>query len=382
MPNVPQIISQAIQDSNVHLCTHVPGFGGTETFAALKTKYFTSFHEEVAYAVALGCALNGKRSACFIKTHGLLKAANAVVNSLQSGTKAGFVTFIFDDPASKHSDNILNTEKIIEGLDLPFLKPEPNELYSCVQSAFELSEQRQLPYFILVNCDQLQNELPEPTRKILPEVTSFPKRMYEHLICPPTADYQHQVLNLKLTGHETEEVVFPKPINDVPNCLPPGAYEAALQYEPFFKVFKKYRPEFVAGDTSLSSMYAFGPYSCVDAVLYMGGSVPLAIGALAAGKEAWALTGDFSFVAAGHLGLLEAKRRKLPLKLVIFNNGKAAATGGQPVEENFLDALLQPYGDQVIYLNSPYDEKQIEQALLQAQESEETSIILVRGFKE
>jgi TPP-dependent indolepyruvate ferredoxin oxidoreductase alpha subunit len=88
----------------------------------------------------------------------------------------------------------------------------------------------------------------------------------------------------------------------------------------------------------------------------MGGSVPLAIGALLAGHEAaWALTGDFSFVAAGHLGLLEAVLRAVPVRVVVFADGRASATGGQPVPRALLDRVLAGYHPAVRFLDDPHD---------------------------
>jgi TPP-dependent indolepyruvate ferredoxin oxidoreductase alpha subunit len=80
----------------------------------------------------------------------------------------------------------------------------------------------------------------------------------------------------------------------------------------------------------------------------MGGSTALALGAHLAGVEdAWAVTGDFSFVAAGHLGLAEAYAREAPLKTLLLVNGEAAATGGQPLPRRALDRALAPYADDV-----------------------------------
>jgi len=100
-------------------------------------------------------------------------------------------------------------------------------------------------------------------------------------------------------------------------------------YTPFFAAFRKLRGEVVVGDTGISTLFSFPPYDCIDICSYMGGSIPLAVGVYLAGyRDVWAVTGDFSFIAAGHLGLLEACQRKIPLKVIILNNHRSQTTGG------------------------------------------------------
>src|SRR6476660_1398019 len=95
-------IAQTLTNLGVRVATHVPGHGATQTFEAFRTslpptrspregELAISFHEEAAYAVAHGTALAGARSACIIKSHGLTKAMNAVMDSLSCGVTAGMV---------------------------------------------------------------------------------------------------------------------------------------------------------------------------------------------------------------------------------------------------------------------------------------------------
>jgi TPP-dependent indolepyruvate ferredoxin oxidoreductase alpha subunit len=114
----------------------------------------------------------------------------------------------------------------------------------------------------------------------------------------------------------------------------------------------------------------------VDICTYFGGSIPLAAGAYAAGqKEVWALTGDFSFIAAGHLGLLEAWQRQLPLKVVIFANGRAQATGGQPVPEGVLAQVLAGYAPAVQWVERP---EEIRPVLERVKWSQKLEIVVVK----
>ncbi len=97
--NVSAILARALLDAGAAVVTHVPGHGATEVFAAFceldGKQHAISFHEEVAYPIAHGASLLGQRAATVIKAHGLVKAANSVLDSLSAGTTAGFLVVVF-----------------------------------------------------------------------------------------------------------------------------------------------------------------------------------------------------------------------------------------------------------------------------------------------
>ncbi len=77
----------------------------------------------------------------------------------------------------------------------------------------------------------------------------------------------------------------------------------------------------------------------------------MAMGAMLAGKgDAIGVTGDFSFFAAGILGFNEAVMHEIPLKLIIFNNGKAHATGGQELNPQLFNHFKRAYKEHVFTL--------------------------------
>jgi TPP-dependent indolepyruvate ferredoxin oxidoreductase alpha subunit len=109
----------------------------------------------------------------------------------------------------------------------------------------------------------------------------------------------------------------------------------------------------------------------------MGGSLALAIGAHLAGyDDTWAVTGDFSFVAAGHLGLVEAMERQLPLKVAILVNQKALATGGQYVAMGHLERLLAGYREAVQAIEGD-DPLALKEAIRIANDRKKLSILVV-----
>ena len=340
-------LASALQACCPAVVTAVPGFGVTPVWEALGRPPL-SHHEEVACGVAHGAALTGVRAASLLKTHGLLKAANQVSSGLSCGVRGGLVHLVFEDPEARHSDNLLEATPLLQALGLPFLRcegpPEP-----VLAEAFSRSEEHGLPVAVVVDGRGLSlpgpdPDLPRPASGPLPSPVA-PRDPQRHLVGPLFAAYQHEVLQARRSGRPAGSVPRPPlpPLPDTP---------AIRAMEPFFQAFRLERPDFVAGDTSLSSLYGLPPFGCVDAVTCLGGSLPMALGALAAGlPEAWALAGDFSFLSMGPLALLEAVARELPLKGVVFANGVAAATGGQPVDPRLVELALAPYASRVLRMD-------------------------------
>ena len=336
-------IASALRACSPGLVTAVPGFGVTPAWEALG-RPLLSYHEEIACGLAHGASLCGVRSASLVKTHGLLKAANQVSSALSCGVRAGWVILVFEDPLASHSDNVLSARPFLEALGLPFLScdDDPERI---LPEAFQRAERVGLPVAVVMDGRTLYQgdpeSPPEPWTAPAHPAPSAPRDPQRHLVAPIFAPYQHEVLQARRAGLPADSVPRP-PLPSVP-----GRPEIRAM-EPFFRALRDHRPPFVAGDTTLSSLYGLPPFGCIDAVTCMGGSLPMALGALAVGvPEAWAVAGDFSFLSTGPLALLEAVQRDLPLKVAVLANGVAAATGGQPVSQALLDRALGPYASRV-----------------------------------
>ena len=150
------------------------------------------------------------------------------------------------------------------------------------------------------------------------------------------------------------------PMTQVPADLPPHLKGTAQKYEPWVRAFSKTGFDFVAGDAGTSSLFGMAPFEWVDVCTNMGGSIPLASGASLAGRKALAVTGDFSFLSMGPLALLEAQRRALSLKVIVFCNQEAAATGGQGVNRDWVRASI-PDGIEVMDFEGSPDPDSITQ---------------------
>lgn len=380
--DLSHIIARCLQQIGVSLVTFVPGYGGTETFNAINElfpqPFALSFHEEVAFTMAHSASILGKRTACLMKTHGFGKAANSILHSLSAGTNGGSVIFLFDDPEGAHSDNILEIEPLLLASGLPFKKSSAATIQNDIYQAYATSEKLQLPHILLLDCREMSTiTLLDETWQIADCTNVYERNPWQYVVCPFASQHQHQVLKAKQTGKNWKDLTIPnKQLADCKLSEVQGTW--VEKYKTFFEVFKTFRGQLVTGDASTASIFALPPYNCIDIVTYLGGSTPLAVGAHLAGyKDTWAVTGDFSFIAAGHLGLLEATYRKLPLKLIIFKNEKAGATGGQNIQKGLLETVLAPYKPFVKELKDPMDAQKIEQLLKQMQEAHELSILVL-----
>lgn len=379
--NVSHIIAQGLIDLGVEVVTNVPGHGGSQTLTAyneLAMKNIShSFHEEVAYTIAHGASIVGIRSAALIKSQGVAKAANSVVDSLYTRLTAGFVVFVFDDQVGSHSDNIMEIEPMLEGMNFPSLRCSKENAYNDLIQAYEKSEKLKLPVALIVNAFDVDMESEFEQMNNLKKSFSYKRDVLDHVVHPLFAKYQYKVFTANKMKGDYSIIQKPK-LPKVPDELPEKFKDSAQKYEQFFKVFKDMRGDIVTGDTSSSSVYCLPDYNAIDMITYIGGSIPLAIGSYLAGKRnVWAVTGDFGFISAGHYGLLEAANRNIPIKIVVLYNRQASATGGQKISKNIMLRIIAGYDHFTRHIHNPSDPIEVETVLDEAANSDELRLILV-----
>lgn len=375
-----EAIAYALLDLGVEIVTHVPGYGGSETFQAYNTlsqkRLPHSYHEEPAYTIAHSASMLGKRSAVLIKVHGLTKAANSVTDSLYTEICSGFVTLLFEDKSGRHSDNIMEASPILAGISMPFKIAKTENLYDEVVASFLESEMKKMPVALIINSLDVKNEItferkPQPVNK-----TKYVRDVYKHVVHPMLADYQYKIFVAKKLGGNTS-IITKTELPQVPDQLPERAKNAVTKYLPLAEIYKNFRGDIVTGDTTAASALAFPPYNLVDIVTYMGGSIPLAIGAYLSGyKNVWAFTGDFGFLSAGSIGLIEAMNREVPIKILVFYNRAAASTGGQPVNKKLLRHMLAGFDNNIVHISDPYNPLEIQSVLAEVSAVNELRIVI------
>jgi len=376
-----EAIGMAMRAAGAKVATCVPGLGATEIFSDYcpqpSQEPIFSFHEEVAYTVAHGAALAGRRAFASLKTHGFIKAGNSIIDSLYSGTVAGFVCVVVDDRQGIQSDSIVDTAAFVKGIGIPHKAADVEDVYRDVLEGFELSERLSLPFALIIDASDLDlNSVVSAERKLSTALHQYRRDIAQHVLCPPFCRYQREVLGCKNQGGDWTSIPRPA-LLPIPESLPERWKPIARKYARLFEAFKSVKGPIVAGDTGISTLFALPPYDCIDVTTYMGGSLPLAIGAYLAGcRPAWAVTGDFSFLAAGHLGLIEAALRNIPLKVLVLCNGKAETTGGQRIPDGALECVVKGYTDRVTYIHDPQNSDEIEDVLGKAAHADELSLVI------
>lgn len=381
---IDRAVAWALQDIGIKVVTNVPAIGAAAIFDSynglMGTKPVYAFNEEVAYTISHGAALSGVRSATVIKAHGLAKAANSVIDSITLGTTAGFVAVVLDDPLGRHSDNIFDLEHFLKGTGIPFKKAKTDTIYNDLHEAFLWSEELGTPVALIVDSGLVSKETTCKRRVIPPSGAKYKKDPLRHVLCPALAPYQRKVLDARLTRADWRKIALPE-MPAVPAGLQPEWRTSAYQLVPLFEIFQELRPQipFVSGDTGLSTLFAFSPFACIDACSYYGGSLPLAAGFHLAGfGRAWAVTGDYSFIAAGHMGLIEALGRRVPLKVLVIDNGCAMATGGQPIPAGVFEQVLSGWAPYVTRLDNTNDKSKVRSILTRAIESDRLEIVVAK----
>jgi len=133
--------------AGVRVVTGYPGTPSTEALASLLARDLPGCHvewstnEKVAFEVAAGAAWAGRRALATMKMSGLNVAYDAVVSIAYSGTNAGLVVYVADDPGVSAGMPEQDTRGFALMTDAPMLEPSSvEEAYRLTQTAFELSE--------------------------------------------------------------------------------------------------------------------------------------------------------------------------------------------------------------------------------------------------
>ncbi len=133
--------------AGVRVVTGYPGTPSTEALASLLAQDLPGRHiewstnEKVAFEIAAGAAWAGRRALATMKMSGLNVAYDAVVSIAYSGTNAGLVVYVADDPGVSAGMPEQDTRGFALMTDVPMLEPSSvEEAYRLTQTAFELSE--------------------------------------------------------------------------------------------------------------------------------------------------------------------------------------------------------------------------------------------------
>jgi indolepyruvate ferredoxin oxidoreductase alpha subunit len=151
-----EAIARGALEAGVKVCAAYPGNPSSEIIGSLSSAADAldlhvewSVNEKVAMEVVAAASFAGLRGLCSMKQNGLNVAADFLLNLNLSGTQAGLVVVVADDPGGISSTNEEDSRVFAKIGDLPLLEPATfQEAKDMTRWAFSLSEDLGLPVMI------------------------------------------------------------------------------------------------------------------------------------------------------------------------------------------------------------------------------------------
>ena len=161
-------MARAVVDAGVRVAASYPGGPVTAVvdklieLAASSDLYVEwSNCEKVAFEVALGCSLAGRRSVIAAKHVGINHILDPLMTVNLTGSGAGMVILAGDDPGSYGSQNEQDSRLLGAFAEIPVLEPAtPQQGYRRTRQAFRLSEACRLPVMVRFVADYTADTAP------------------------------------------------------------------------------------------------------------------------------------------------------------------------------------------------------------------------------
>ncbi|MBC7217785.1 MAG: indolepyruvate ferredoxin oxidoreductase subunit alpha [Candidatus Caldatribacterium sp.] len=148
-----EAFARGAYEGGVEVAAGYPGTPSTEILEFLST--YRDVHsrwcpnEKVAFEVAAGAAIGGRRALATMKHVGLNVASDALMTLAYTGVNAGFVAIVADDPEMHSSQNEQDTRNYAFFAKVPCLEPSnPSEALEFTRLAFAISEQFDTPVLV------------------------------------------------------------------------------------------------------------------------------------------------------------------------------------------------------------------------------------------
>ncbi|MGM0607248.1 MAG: thiamine pyrophosphate-dependent enzyme [Candidatus Muiribacteriota bacterium] len=204
-----EAIARGAWEAGVQTATAYPGTPSTEILEAIKNYRDIysewSVNEKVAYEVAYGAAVAGKRAIVSMKQVGLNVAADPFFTSSYTGVNAGFVIITADEPGVFSSQNEQDNRNYAHMAKLPMLEPSDSE--ECrifVKEAFEISEKFDTPVIVRLTtriCHTHSIVLPEERKEVAKK--TYKKNSQKRAMIPIYALKRHEVVENRLKELQT-----------------------------------------------------------------------------------------------------------------------------------------------------------------------------------
>ena len=238
-----EAIAMGALDAGVNIVCGYPGTPSTEITeccakqaAGGKTDAYVewSVNEKAALELAAGASYSGARTMVTMKQVGLNVASDPLMSLAYVGVKGGMIVVSADDPGPISSQTEQDTRTFAEFSKLPVFDPSsPQEAYSMVADAFELSEKYGTPVLfrpttrVCHSCADVQTaEAP-----VKNDVSGFEKDTMRWVIFPKTSYLNH--LKIEKRNRELSDIFSESKYNTVEGSRKSGKGIAAggISYE-------------------------------------------------------------------------------------------------------------------------------------------------------
>jgi indolepyruvate ferredoxin oxidoreductase alpha subunit len=155
--------------------------------------------EKVAFEVALGCSLAGRRAVLAAKHVGINHILDPLMTANLTGIVAGMVILAGDDPGSYGSQNEQDSRLLGAFAEIPILEPAtPGQGYRMTRQAFRLSEAHRLPVMIRFVADYTVSTGPVSLEPVAPHSPAVFDRNVRRSALPALVVADHAELHEKL----------------------------------------------------------------------------------------------------------------------------------------------------------------------------------------
>ena len=193
-------LARGLYEGGCSIASSYPGTPSTEVTEEL-AKYDDVYcewapNEKVALEVAVGAAFAGKRSFCAMKHVGLNVAADPLFTSSYTGSNAGIVIVVADDPGMHSSQNEQDSRHYAIAAKLPMLEPsDSQEACDFAKRAYEISEEFDTPVFVKM-CTRVAHSqsIVEKSERRVPEQTPYKKNITKYVMTPANAIKRHPIV--------------------------------------------------------------------------------------------------------------------------------------------------------------------------------------------
>lgn len=192
--------ARGLYEAGCEVVSSYPGTPSTEVTeeAAKYDEIYCEWapNEKVAFEVAFGASLAGKRSFCGMKHVGLNVAADPLYTCSYTGVNAGMLICVADDAGMHSSQNEQDSRHHAIASKVPMVEPSDSaEALEFAKLAYEMSEEFDTPV-IMKMCTRVAHSqsIVDTQDRVLPEKKPYEKNIAKYVMMPGNAIKRHPIV--------------------------------------------------------------------------------------------------------------------------------------------------------------------------------------------